>query len=333
MAVKDVEKYEQVFWFADVPSDIGFYSVLKKQFESGEATPIWIEAKKPLRKKCPLPNQIVAPWVNPIDLENSSTSPKLAETRTELTELVRFKKKSEQEVKIFHLSEFPEVEPQWKLYLEMEWVPWAEEEQKSTTAQKVYSQLYDIYQEQLKQGEKYELIIGFGILSWAKNDKKRIRRHLITSNATISFDSKSGTIAVTLPEKSGPALALEQDMLDPEDRLSHELSKMIGQELEEIGTWLSEKLENDKCPLTSSEINEFCQIMNTLNPDILADLKIGFIATEELLTIDEFKNLISDENSSNNQIIQDSNVEPFKVTIDLEKVKEILREVSTHLTR
>ncbi|MEO5960824.1 MAG: AAA domain-containing protein, partial [Opitutaceae bacterium] len=73
-------------------------------------------------------------------------------------------------------------------------------------------------QQQVKRlGETYEVVVGFGLLGWVTAKGERIRRHLVVAQAAVSFEGDTGTITVQ-PAAEGARLALEFDMLDPEQR-------------------------------------------------------------------------------------------------------------------
>ena len=61
-----------------------------------------------------------------------------------------------------------------------------------------------------------------------------IRRHLITCQVSLTFDAERGTISLG-PAADGPKPALEQDMLEPQERPDSVEQAAIEQQVEEIG--------------------------------------------------------------------------------------------------
>jgi len=82
---------------------------------------------------------------------------------------------------------------------------------------KVYSALFGIYQEQLRLGEEYELVLGLGLLTWQTPTGQRVRRHLIVTDAILEFEARLGKFTVR-PHTEGAKLRPELDMLDIEEQ-------------------------------------------------------------------------------------------------------------------
>ena len=82
---------------------------------------------------------------------------------------------------------------------------------------KVYAKLFAIHQEQLRLGEKYELVLALGLLTWQTSSGQRVRRHIIVANATLEFESQLAEFTVR-PLPDGAKVRPELDMLDGEDQ-------------------------------------------------------------------------------------------------------------------
>jgi len=82
---------------------------------------------------------------------------------------------------------------------------------------KVYGTLFEIYQEQLKLGEEYELILALGYLTWLTPSGHIVRRHILAADAILTFEAALGKFQIS-PPPEGPNLRAEFDMLDFEEQ-------------------------------------------------------------------------------------------------------------------
>jgi very-short-patch-repair endonuclease len=92
---------------------------------------------------------------------------------------------------------------------------WFEVQQnrRSDAVKKIYTDLFRMYQEQQKLGEQYELVLCFGLLTWKTAGNQNIRRHLIASRVSLTFDADAKKFTV---RQAGDAdqIPIEFDMLD-----------------------------------------------------------------------------------------------------------------------
>ncbi|MFN7066096.1 MAG: AAA domain-containing protein, partial [Aquificaceae bacterium] len=83
--------------------------------------------------------------------------------------------------------------------------------------QKIYSTLHEIYQENFKQQEKYELMLGFGLLKWwSKKSNAFYRRHIITIKVFMDYNFRSREITIEKEDLDGK-IKVETDFIMPED--------------------------------------------------------------------------------------------------------------------
>ncbi|MCI5221462.1 MAG: DNA helicase, partial [Candidatus Electrothrix sp. AR4] len=88
---------------------------------------------------------------------------------------------------------------------------------RAAAVQKVYTELFHIYQEQQKLGEQYELVLCLGLLIWKTEKEHTVRRHLVVAKAAIEFDAASETFTVR-QAPDGDQAEIELDMLDLEEQ-------------------------------------------------------------------------------------------------------------------
>jgi len=220
--IRSVEEYKSVLWMHEIPHEPKhcFCQAWGEEDEHGED--IWIEIKKMKEPKIPSVPEICRDWVDFQTLRNISDIPELRQTiqvENEKLDTDTGEKISVSET-VF-LANFPEVKKTWDEYLEERWLPWTEIYNRYDKVQKVYADLFHIYQEQQKLGEQYELVSCLGFLSWRSRSGHNVRRHLITARASLEFEPHLGKFTVKPPSDDGQ-VNIEFDMLDPEEHPQNE---------------------------------------------------------------------------------------------------------------
>ena len=131
------------------------------------------------------------------------------------------------------LEDHPEVRQAWDAYIEDKWWPWAERDRREQDVQRVYTDLFSMYQRQQRLGESFEIIFGLGFLSWRVTESQAVNRHLVAARVSVSFNPEDGVLTVT-PAGEGARPSLEQDMLDPQHRPHPQELRSIEETLEMI---------------------------------------------------------------------------------------------------
>ncbi len=196
--VWDLSRYDQVLWFHDIPSFEGLIQILP----STDNSVLCLAVKRPLRKAPPsIPDSFQA-WIDVSQWKNN---------KAELSLL---------DAPLTHELE-PRVDSASDTWLEFhqQWMSWAAEDRQFETIENLYKQLFIMHDKAQKAGETYELLIGLGLLTWARDAATRIRRHVISFKPDIRFDALLGEIHISLSRK-GFNLHLEQEILRPEHRPS-----------------------------------------------------------------------------------------------------------------
>ena len=213
----NVESYEKVLWFYDIPKEKECFSITQKiasekcnkDFDNFNK---WIALKKPKRDLCPAPPKEIMPWLKDEDLENSETIPELLKHIINPDNSV-----NEGDNKMF-LEDYPEIQKIFENYLNQKWTPWAKEQNRLKPIVKIYNCLYEMYKKNETWGEVYQVILGLGLLS-AKNDHgKDIKRHIATTPLSIDFDSVTGTITIGPYKEQDVEFSLEMDMLKENEK-------------------------------------------------------------------------------------------------------------------
>lgn len=214
--IREIDTYESVMWLSNIPKESEcFAQVWGVPRESKED--VWIEIRKPKLPSLPPPPASVRQWVSEAELgDYKKDRPQLVE-RILAEQSPNQDPAVPQEPRYLELKDFPAVLVAWDVYLKDKWKPWVADYIRAKAVQDAYTQLFEIYQSQKNLGEEYEVVIGFGLLSWQTPNHQTVKRHLITVQASISLDSNKGVLSVSVPAE-GPRPMLEQDMLEAGER-------------------------------------------------------------------------------------------------------------------
>jgi superfamily I DNA and/or RNA helicase len=130
------------------------------------------------------------------------------------------------------LEDHPEVQKEWNNYLKNHWNDWMQRHNEWEKLQKLYGELYLIYQSLLKSREEYELILGIGLLAYKNKEEKLFKRHLIVANAELKLNLENGRLTLAA-NPDGCYLRIDSNMF--ENELSQKVEEDVGGILEEIG--------------------------------------------------------------------------------------------------
>lgn len=237
-SVRSIEDYSDYLWLKDIPDLPGSYCIARANEEIPDKD-LWIEIHKPKFTDCPTPPKNILEWLDESEISDSSLDfPSLKESISEESQTEDGKI-----ISIEHnLSDHPEIQEEWKKYIDDKWIKWADDDRIQQQVNKAYIKLYSIYKIQ-QISETYEPIFMFGYLTWRISGKEPVKHHLLSAKIDISFNPDKGIIAVS-PHQDGVRLTLEQDMLNPEERPDHSIIKHITNEIEEIGddVWVGDNL-------------------------------------------------------------------------------------------
>lgn len=213
---RSIDEYHKKMWVCEIPYEKNCYTRVWGANEE-HSDDIWIEIKKFPEPPLPKIPEKCRDWVDHDTLRNIKDIPLLRETicviREEQSEEAGEKYSSQVNLS---LNEFPEIQKTWEEYIDKQWLPWTEHYGRFLAVQKVYADLFYIYQEQQKLGEQYELVFCFGLLTWRSPSGYNTKRHLISAKASLSFEPHRGIFTVG-PSADGDQVEVEFDMLDTAD--------------------------------------------------------------------------------------------------------------------
>jgi len=204
---------DKVLWLSDVPKDrpecrSSFISDRPAEFPD-----LWLEVRKKRKPVLPPLPELVKDWVRPQDLDQVDQEPELL---PEITVLIEKKVPDpggppeqdrtviEKIPEVRHLKDHSEVENVWLDYLVNYREPWKQEMRRWQEVQRIYEDV-DFMRRRLEESEeRYELMLGVGLLQWQDFTGTTIKRHLLTASAEINFDPSRGVLTV------GPAASFEK---------------------------------------------------------------------------------------------------------------------------
>ena len=211
----------EMSWSSDWPDEIEVGSAFRIRQE--ELDPgLFLSVKKPERRPAPTPHPDLLPWFDKPSLTDSSLDDPRVKSEIsvmcETTEVDADGDPIPAEPQIVMLNDRPDTLEAIRRYVSSAWRPWAEADRRQITIQSLYGTLFSWWQRQTQLGEKWELVLGIGLLTWRDKDSSDlIRRPLVTVPATIEMDAEHGSFSVNA-QVDGTGPALELDMLSPGQR-------------------------------------------------------------------------------------------------------------------
>lgn len=217
--VRELTEDSQVLWIHKIPREKGCFTQAWGANEEYDQD-IWVEVQTYHEPELPNRPEICRDWVDNKTIRDTRELPTLLKTITRQVRNPGWKEGSDQSQFINQtilLENCQRVREEWERYVEQKWLFWAEQHKKWEEVHEVYSTLFSIYQEQLRLGEEYELVLGIGLLTWQTPSNQRVRRHLVVANATLEFEARLGKFTVR-SNPDGANLRPELDMLDVEEQ-------------------------------------------------------------------------------------------------------------------
>ncbi len=188
---RTVDQYEQVLWFSDVPREPECECAAWHRGQEGDSGEVWLAIRQPRLAPPPRAPADLEPWL--IREQVTDSAIEMPGLRDEISVPVQ-DESGEQRFERRVIADWPQIKATWERYVEGQWWPWAEADRRAQSVQRVYTQLFSIYQKQQRLGEQYEVVLGLGLLSWRTPDNHEVRRHLIAASANVSFDAARGII-------------------------------------------------------------------------------------------------------------------------------------------
>jgi len=216
--VRTLDDYRKILWIHNIPHEPKHCFTQVWGQEDEHDSDVWIEVKKFQEPELPKIPSKCLDWVKQETLRNTKDLPELYESIV----VERTEENSETGEKFtvtdtLYLENFLGIQQAWDDYLEKHWFPWTELYNRYTSVQKVYANLFHIYQEQQKLGEQYELVFCNGLLNWKTPSDHDAKRHIIVTKASLEFEPHLGKFTVKQAVDGDP-VDIELDMLDVQDQ-------------------------------------------------------------------------------------------------------------------
>ncbi|MDO8578810.1 MAG: hypothetical protein Q7R50_06485, partial [Dehalococcoidales bacterium] len=228
--VRDLSEYEKVVWLNDVPEYKNCFSVLGPESDKlPDST--WIQIRQSIEPKRPAIPDILRKWLEEDVIEDPHAEPQLKDRITFSSSVFQDAPTLYSQEQTELLTDHPEVLREWERWKQDNWLPWVEAHTNWGSVDKVYFQLFSIHQQLKKLGERYELLLGLGLLTWETPNNQVIKRHVIVGEAQLSFDPDRAKFELQAPPE-GVKLHLETDMVEqsylPSLEQLKELESLLG---------------------------------------------------------------------------------------------------------
>ncbi|HEX5493966.1 MAG TPA: AAA domain-containing protein [Mycobacteriales bacterium] len=191
-SVTDLRGYPRVLWLGTLPNHPGLVNAAHdRQADS------WLVINRVENPPHPEPPADLAPWLDAASLDDWESGPPL----------------------LLHDEDTPtpaEVHQRYAGWC-ARWQAWADDRRAGVAVTAAYRDLYAIYQESQALTEQYELVLCVGYLT-GDSGRQHIRRHLVTTAASVGLDTRTGQLRVGAAAES-TGLMLEEEMLDGADAL------------------------------------------------------------------------------------------------------------------
>lgn len=232
--IRNVDQYETVLWFNDMPQEAECHSPAWDSCYKLDDP--WLEVRKQKLPKPPQCSGLLLPWLDQKSIERAYETPALRSIAY-LPNLNAERNENEEPPLLEHnLQDHPEVEEEFNLYLP-KWKIWSIEYKRREEIQKIYTELFYLYNQLKKQSEIFELVLGFGLLDWQSSVAGKsipIRRHVVTAKVDLQFNIATSVIRLKCSAE-GAQLLLEDEMLEAELRPEPSHYTSVKEQLSSIG--------------------------------------------------------------------------------------------------
>lgn len=196
-AVLHVRQYEEVLWFHDLPDSPHCVSAMDTATADGSRPEEWIRVERVHEPRCPRPAPLLEPWLSssyPFSADPED-EPKLREwIATESTkEVANDEEPSLSDASVStrrYARDEPGLDDLYAEYVIGDWFDWTQRHASWSEHHAVYSQLFAMYQALQRLGEQYEIVLGWGLLTWSDDRAQEIQRHLLTTLVLLEFDHR-----------------------------------------------------------------------------------------------------------------------------------------------
>ena len=209
----DVDGWEQVIWLHDLAAPSNCLTRLEH-----DDLDDWIRVDRPAAPPPPPhPPPLLQPWVDLEEIDDWRGAPELR--RVSPPEPVSSATRSAETAQGEHSEVPPDILNSWSSY-EDRWLDWAATREAIEPDHDIYRRFFRVFNRAEQLGEQFEVVVAVGLLSW-RLPGGTIRRHLITTPASLTYDTDSGQISVAPPGVGNQQMSLEDEMVPAGSRPTH----------------------------------------------------------------------------------------------------------------
>ena len=206
----DVDGWEQVIWLHDLTAPSNCLTRLDY-----DDLDDWIRVERPAAPPPPPhPPPLLKPWVDLEQVQDWRGAPELRRWPAPESSAPGTRR-----AETVH-SGFPEDQPDilnaWSAY-EDQWLDWAARREAVEPDHDIYRKFFRAFNRAEQLGEQYEVVVAVGLLSW-RLPGGTIRRHLVTTPASLTYDVDSGLISVAPSNLGNQQMILEDEMVPANSR-------------------------------------------------------------------------------------------------------------------
>lgn len=204
--ILDVDNWEQVIWL-EALSEPGNCRTCLEEDDLDD----WIQVERPRARPDPPPlPRILEPWIDPGEIADWRGAPSLLE-QPRVAVASEYADGIEEASNNEHAEDRQAVRDAWARY-EDRWVDWAADCEAAEPQHRVYRDFFIAHNRVAQLGEQYEIVVAVGLLNWQLPDRT-IRRHLIATPASLTYETDSGLIAVGPASVGDQRPHLEDEMI------------------------------------------------------------------------------------------------------------------------
>ncbi|WP_331446179.1 AAA domain-containing protein [Natranaerobius thermophilus] len=229
--IYDVASYDTIYWYDELPSAPGC------SFEStSEGEKLIIQKQSisdPKEPPASIESWIEGDWKDPSE-EISVLKHKTSPTEEFTDDLKR-------------VEDFRD----WYQH----WEEWREQALHKQRVHQLYQEMFLLSQNLERQQDELELVWGHGILYW-KDEGKKIRHPVVTTNAILNFDEKNGQIEIISQDVENTSLELEF------------LNSIKNSQIRDLSKLKDEVNKMQLNPWEKTAMEELCEkLVNLLSPN------------------------------------------------------------------
>lgn len=174
---REIDAQPWVLWYHDLPEHESI-QLGRAEGEKTEGVDYLLRVRRPATTRAPEPPEAIRPW-----LKRGWASPS-GKVEVEESRIETLPDGTQHEVRF---SDDPERVRLLQEYVQLH-EEWAERERPAWEAMRVFERLYALHAQMERDSERYELVLGDGLLTWQPQDGERIHHPILLFPVNLEFD-------------------------------------------------------------------------------------------------------------------------------------------------